>query len=911
MSPFVRLTMVALTVMLVGAPAGAQEPFGFYDRGPYRATVPRPSNLLGYDAGARHTQYAEQQAVLDVLIEAAGERVHSERIGVTEEGRAMRVLVISAPENLARLDEIRAHMADLADPRRTNADAARAIAAADPAVVMLSYSIHGNEPAGFEAAMWVAYQLLASNEPATLEMLRNTVVILNPSANPDGHERFAVWYNSLAVGTDEPYAYEWNEPWGIWGRYGHYRFDMNRDFIALSQAPTRAMVATIMRWHPQVYVDLHSTTEQFFFPPPASPVNANLPSHASTWLETFGQGNAAAFDRYGWQYYTRDVFDLFYAGYFDAGPSLHGATGMTYETDGGKALERRRDDGTVITLADGIAHHYVASLATIETAARHREARLGDYYDFHRTAIADGRSGPMRRIVVLPDNDPTNAARLASLLLQHGIEVTRLDAPLTSRAAHAYLAGPTAPAERRTFSAGALVIDLAQPEGRMARALLEPDAELDQEFYERQLARFERNRRRGASAVSERYEFYDITAWSLPLTLGLEAFWTEDAPDVAGTPLALLAEGDAVRALAPAGGVSARARSAYLFPNDRQAAAELALALTREGFVLNVSAEPLRADGHSYPRGTFVLRVSRNPERVHTRLAELAAEIGVPVTAAQSAFPDSGQVGVGSDAVGPVFPPRVLVASGAGMSVTSYGALWHFLERELRQPFVPVALSDIGGMYTLSDYNVLIVPSGSSGTIRRELGPRGIARLTGWVRDGGVLIAYDNAALFPGHEDVGLSSVKAAGEDEDDEREPADSLLSDPELTPPLASPSADPDAAQYVPGSIFRATLDTSHWLTMGYRGRVLPVMLSGGTMLAPSEDGDNPVAFVGDSLLLAGFAWPDNTQRHLQETVWATAERQGRGHVVLFADDPLFRAFWRGPARLLTNAMLFGTGR
>jgi hypothetical protein len=911
MSRIARLTTVAVTLTLLATAATAQETFGFYTRGPYRPEVPRPSGLLGYEAGVTQTQYAEQQAVLDALVAAAGDRARIEPIGVTEEGRAMRVLVISAPENMARLDEVRSHMADLADPRRTTPDAARAIAAADPAVVMLSYSIHGNEPAGFEAAMWVAYQLLASEEPATLELLRNTVVILNPSANPDGHERFAVWYNSLAVGTDEPYAYEWNEPWGIWGRYGHYRFDMNRDFFALSQAPTRAMVATIMRWHPQVFVDFHSTTEQFFFPPPGPPVNANLPAHATTWLETFGRGNAEAFDRYGWQYYTRDVFDLFYAGYFDAGPSLHGATGMTYETDGGKALRRRRDDHTVITFAEGIAHHYVASLATIETAARHREARLLDYYDFHRSAIAEGRDGRMRRVVVLPDHDPTSAARLATLLLRQGVEVTQLDAPFTTGAAHAYLAGPSAPAERRTFPTGALVVDLAQPEGRIARALLEPDAELDQAFYERQLERFERNRRRGSAAVSERYDFYDVTAWSLPLTLGLEAFWTEEAPGVSGTPLALPAAGDAVRALAPAGGVATRARSAYLFPNDRQAAAELALALTRKGFVLNVSTEPLRADGRSFPRGTFVLRVNRNPEHVHTRLAELAEEIGVPVTAAQSAFPDSGQVGIGSNAVDPVFRPRILVASGAGISLTSYGALWHFLEQELRQPFVPVALDDIGWMYTLSDYNVLIVPNGSAGAIRRELGSRGIARLKDWVRDGGVLIAYDNAALFPGHEDVGLSSVRAAGGVEEDEGAQPDSLPSDPELTPPLPSPSADPDDAEYVPGSIFRATLDTSHWLTLGYRGRSLPVMLSGGRMLAPSEEGDNPVAFVGDSLLLAGFAWPDNTERHLSETVWATAERQGRGHVVLFADDPLFRAFWRGPARLLTNAMLFGTGR
>jgi hypothetical protein len=903
------ITWLIALVLAGSTLADAQERFEFFGRGPYRSEVPRPSDLLGYEAGARHTQYAEQQAVLDALIAAAPDRVRSEEIGSTEEGRVMRALLISAPENLQRLEEIRTDLGRLADPRTTSLAEARAIADRDPVVVMLSYSIHGNEPAGFEAAMWVAYQLLASEETATVDMLRSTLVVLIPSANPDGHERFAVWYNSLAVGSDEPFSYEWNEPWGIWGRYSHYRFDMNRDFIALSQAPTRAMLGAIMRWHPQVFVDLHSTTEQYFFPPPPAPINPNVSAQTVRWMETFGQGNAAAFDRYGWQYYTRDIFDLLYVGYFDAGPTLHGATGMTYETDGGKALKRRRDDGTVITFAEGIAHHYVASLATVETAAAHREPQLLDYYDFHRSAMEEARDASMKRIVVVPDNDPTNAALLAAVLLRHEVEVTRTEAPYSASAAHGYMDGPGAPSVRRTFPAGVLIVDLAQPQGRMARALLEPRTELDREFVRRQVAIYERNRRRGSGATSEWYEFYDVTAWSLPLTLGLEAYWTEDARPVAGTGLTLAGGSDPVRTLGPQGGVSGRARSAYVFPNDRRGAAELAMALLRQGFVVNVSNEPLRADGASYPRGTFVLRVSRNPDELHERIGTLAEDAGVWVSAVQSAYPDSGQVGVGSHSVDPVFRPRIAVASGRGISTTGYGTLWHFLEVELGQPFVPVSLSSLGRMHTLSDYNVLLFPGGSARSIREQLGESGIERLKRWVQDGGVLIAYDNAALFPGHEDVGLSSVAALGTDEGEPE--ADTLESDPELSPPLASPSATPDDVEYIPGSIFRGTLDLTHWLTLGYESKGLALMLRGSTLLAPSKSGDNPAVFVGDDLLLAGFAWPGNTERLLEETVWATAERQGRGQVVLFADDPLYRAFWRGPARLLTNAILFGTGR
>lgn len=898
--------LLSVLAVLTALPV-AQDTFDFHERGPYRPEVPTPETLLGYGPGERHTQYASQQAVLDALVEAHPARVRTEVTGTTEEGRVMRILLISSPTNIGRLEVIRDDLARLTDPRRLSAADVETIVARTPVTVFLSYSIHGNEPAGFEAAMWVAYQLLASDEPATRTMLDSTVVILNPSANPDGHERFAVWYNSLAMGTDEPYAYEMREPWGIWGRFSHYRFDMNRDLIAQSQAPVRAMLGAMRRWNPQVFVDHHSTTDPYFFPPFADPVNENITPAQLRWIEIFGRANAEAFDRWGWQYYTRDIFDGFYPGYFDAAPTLAGATGMTYESDGGPELAIRREDGTVITFRDGIAHHYVASLATVETAARHRTARLRDFHAFHGRAIESLRAESMRRVVIVPDNDPTNAARVAALLLGHGIEVSRLTASYAA-SARDYLT-PDAPAERRNFPAGALVIDLPQPKGRMARALLEPDAEFPAPFVESELNKFRRNLRRG-DASGEGYDFYDVTAWSLPYTFGLDAYWTDDLSAVTAEALAL-PEGDPRVALARAGGVSGRARSAYVFPNDRQAAATLAMALLREEFTVSVSSEPLRADGRDYPRGTFVVRTQRNRPGLHDRLSVLADSLRVPVTAVASAFPDSGAVGVGSETVEHVKPPRILVASGPGVSQTSYGALWHYLEREMGQPFVPVALARIGAMHTMSDYNVLIIPEAFG--LQDELGSTGIERLKSWIRDGGLLVTFGNAS-FLSSEGVELSSVRGSGDEDGEEGEQGeerDTLPAGPDLVPPLPSPSADPDAPAPVFGAIFKATLDPTHWLTMGYERQFLPVMFIGSTMLQPSEEGANPVVFVGDDLHLAGFVWPDNTERLLRGTIWSAVESHGRGHVVLFAEDPLFRAFWRGTARLLTNAILFGTGR
>ncbi len=624
-------------------------------------------------------------------------------------------------------------------------------------------------------------------------------------------------------------------------------------------------------------------------------MNQNLPPQTTRWFDTFGRGNAAAFDRYGWQYFVRGVFDFFYVGYWDEWTTFQGASGMTYETDGGPEFNKRRDDGTISTFRDGIAHHFIASLATLETTAANRQARLQDYYAFRRSAMDEAATDRMKRVVLVPGSDPRQAAHVVGLLLRNGIEVSRLSQSAVSTLAHSYMGGA---AGRRTFPAGSYVIDLSQPQRRIAKTLLEPTAVLERPFVEDQVNRFRRNRRRGEDAEKEDYGFYDITAWSLPYTFNLEAYWTEDAPAPAGQAV--------TDTLLPPPPAPPRAASAYVFPNDNLGAARLALALEQEGFHVAVAIQPLRADGRDYPRGTFIARLQRNSATLHDRIAALALPLGVPVSSVQSAFADTGNVGTGSDAVLSLSPPKVLVAVGDGISETSYGWMWHFLARDLGMRFTPVALSAIGNMDNLNDYNVLIVPDGSGSRMKRQLRDDGVTKLKAWVQSGGVMIGIGGAGDLAANKDVGLSTITEVG---------ADSGKADSTITadaPPLLSPTAPThDKPEWLPGSIFRATLDRTHWLTFGYEQTQLPVFLDGSTFWKLSKGGANPLVFTGDSLTLSGFTWPDNTERLLKGTAWAVVENQGSGRVVLFLGDPLFRAFWRGTARLVSNAILMGPNR
>jgi Zinc carboxypeptidase len=910
--------------------------FSFYDRGPYRPPIPRPDSLLGYPIGERNTQYAAQERALLAIADAAKDRVHVEPITTSYEGRTMRLYVVSSPENIARLETIRRDLDRLADPRGASAPELDALAARTPAVVWISGSVHGNESPGFETCIQLLYQLAASENAATLAALRNTLVVINPSSNPDGHERFTVWYNSVSVGAADPRAMEHDEPWSVYGRYNHYRFDMNRDLIASTQREVQGIMRMMLRWHPMVAVDLHGHVSTYFFPPAARPVNANIPGDVGKWFDVFGRANASAFDRYGWMYYSGDVFDLYYPGYYDTWPSLNGAIGMTFETDGGghRGVLWRRPDGTLLSLRDGIAKHFVASLATIEATATRSAERVRDFVAFRRRAVADGRAGALRRVVISPARDPGRAAELASALLRSGIEVRRASAAFRVPRAHGYADGAAA---ARRFDPGVYVVDMAQPQGKVAKAILEPTHELDPAFAQAQIAKFQRNQRRGRRSDGEEYEFYDITAWSLPVAFGVDAYWTDDTSPVAGDLLALPTEepapsqsrriGGELVAVDVGGGIVAGrgATSAYLFGPERNGAPRLAYHLLADGYRVAVASQPIEAAGRQWPRGTYVVRVARNDSTLGARLDVLARESGVEVTGVNTAQAGTGQYGIGSESIVAIPAPSIAVIADDSTSQTSYGAVWYSLEQRFGVRFTPISAAQLDR--DLSRFTAILFPSGRySSRVSKDA----LDRLKTWVRAGGTLVTMGTATAWAAEESVGLTSARRVVGEPESRTDRTDTTAvrpATPKATAPRApaeqsdrlaqelipyrSASASADTPESVPGIHADVLLDRTHWLTAGYDAPRLTVLVEGDDFFRPSRDGENVAVFPSAGpFVRAGFTWPGNTERLLRNTAFLIDEPLGSGHVVLFANEPLFRGWWRALDRLVLNALVLGAG-
>jgi hypothetical protein len=867
---FKRLVAAALVCGLVPAtPLVAQHALatgGFYD-----PKVPPPRAVLGYDVGERFTPHHMLMRYLDRLA-ATSSRIRLDTVGHTFEGREVMRVIITSEANRQRLEEIRRDAQRLFDPRNASDAELRAIVERMPSVAWLGYSVHGGEASGVEAGIGVMYQLAAGTDAETRLILDSLVVIIDPSQNPDGHERHVQdvtrLRGTLGVPTS-PFAMihqgNWPGP-----RTSHYYFDLNRDWFMHSHPETQGRVRTFMEWAPHVAVDLHEmgSSSTYFFAPPMEPFNKNVPQVIKDWWNIYAAANAEAMSRHGWSFFRREGYDEFYPGYGVSWPVLNGAVGMTYEQASSAGGAVRTNDGTVLTLRDAAMHHYATSMATLLTTARRRRDRVRDYLAFKQSAITDHQRATMRAIVFERDSHG-RADSLAQRLIANGIEVRRLRSGTTLRNATPFTTNTTRSAVVRP---GAYVVDLAQPQGRLAKALLEPDAQLDSVFISEEMESRETN---------QPSRFYDITAWSLPYLFRLNAWSVGAVPES-------LENVSATRASA-AGQTLPRATYGYAFKAGSEASLRMLAGLLSDSVRVWYARRSFRAATASFPNGAFVVRVASNDTRVHDVVRKHAAASGADVTALGSAMADEG-TDLGSNSVIPIRQPRVALLGGPGVQGNSFGFAWYAFEQRLRFPIATVAAASL--VNALDDVNVLVVPSVQAATLDRELGDVGRQRLGDWVRGGGVLITLDGGTSWLANERLGITRLRLR----------TDTTRADSVAGAPLP---------MTVPGAIVRVTADTLSPLLAGVDETSFGVLVFSDRVLRTPRDfrpGEVVLRYAPrGQLRIAGYLWPEVPAR-LAETPYLWTERVGRGRVIAFAGDPNFRDLWRGLLPIFANAVFLG---
>ena len=866
-------------LLAVAAPLHAQH--GLADGGTYDPRVPTPEAMLGYRLGERFTPHHMLMRYLEQLATTSA-RVRLDTVAHTFEGRELMRVVLTSEANRQRLDAIRRDAQTLFDPRRADAAELRALVARAPSVAWLGYSVHGGEASGVEAAIGVLYQLAAGTDAQTRMILDSVVVLIDPVQNPDGHERHVQDVMRMRSAFGVPTLPAAMIHTGTWPgpRTSHYYFDLNRDWFIHSHPETVGRVRTFMEWAPHVAVDLHEmgSNSTYFFAPPMEPINANVPQSVRDWWDIYAAANAEAMARHGWSFFRREGYDEFYPGYGVSWPVLNGAIGMTYEQASSAGGAIRRIDGTVITLREAVMHHYTTSMATLLTTARRRQQRVRDYLAFRQSAIHEQQRGPMRAIVFARDDDG-RADSLAQRLIANGITVQRLRGAANLRNATPFAGNSSRNAR---VGEGAYVVDLAQPQGRMAKALLEPEAWLDSLFITEELASRE---------TSQPNRFYDITAWSLPYLFRVNA-WTVSAPPDG------LEVVDAARA-APGAAQPPRAGYGYAFRAGSETSLRMLAALLADSVRVSYARRSFRVGERSFPNGAFIVRAASNHEGVHETVRKHAAASGPEVIALSSAMVDEG-TDLGSNSVIPVRPPRVALVGGPGISGNSFGFAWYAFDQRLRYPVATVSAASLTN--ALDDVNVVVVPSVQAPVLDRELGDGGRQRLGDWVRAGGVLITLDGGTSWLANERLGLSRLRVRSDTVRADTARADSTRRDAPAGAPLPA---------VVPGAIVRVQADTLSPLLAGIGTDNFGVLVFSDRVLRAPRDfrpGEIVLRYApAAQLRIAGYLWPEVPAR-LAGTPYLWTERVGRGRVIAFAGDPNFRDLWRGLLPLFANAVFLG---
>ncbi len=913
-----------LPLLLLLAPLAAQVP----DPAPvaplvlmpgvtYDPAIPTLQQVVGHATGEEITAHAQVEKYLQALV-AASRRMRLVEFGQSWQGRKLYYAVVASEANLARLPQIQVGMQRLADPRGLADDEAERLLGGLPAVGWLANCVHGDEPSGTDAALQVLYHLLAAqNDPVVDKVFAECVVLVDPLQNPDGRDRF-VHYTRQARGRwadATPLGAEHSQPWPT-GRSNHALFDMNRDWFAQTQPESQARIRAFMDFWPLVYVDLHEMggNSTYYFPPPAAPVHSEVSAGQRSWLQRYGRNNARWFDRYGFSYFTREAYDSFYPGYGDSWPAFHGSIGMTFEMASARGLVYRRNDDSLLRYRDGVLRHFVASMATLQTLAEGRAEALRSFYEHRRAGVARGERGPVREYVFPAQGDRTRLARLANLLLQQGIEVHEATGEL--RAAAASPVGGGEP-QQMVFPAGSFVVSLTQPASTLAHVLIEPHFDMDPEFLAEQ-------KRREARRLDT--EFYDLTAWSLPLLFGVPVWQT--AQSCSGDrrllrPGEARAGQEALREQPPA--------VAYLIAWGDNGAAALLADLLRGGVKVRCIDRKFVHEGREYPAGSLVVRVGGQPPELHARLRELATAHGVTVRCADSSWVDSGP-DFGSNRSNVLMVPRVLMLWDRPVNAYSAGWVRYLLEQRYGVPVTPVRTHDLARV-ELDRFTVMILPEGSGyGDV---LGERGTKAIVGFVERGGVLITLGSATRWLTGKDVGLLASEeeprrkaGKGQAADGPKgEAADQPATEPERKAEpgekkVANADApfDYDAAirpekespPAVPGAILEVKVDPDHWLGFGYHGSAFVVHDSSNILTPVKLDrGTNVAIYAPEAeLVRAGFVW-DETKKQLPQKAYLVHQPRGRGHVVAFAEDPNVRAFADGLNLLLLNAVLLTAGR
>ncbi|MFN3794838.1 MAG: M14 family metallopeptidase [Chitinophagaceae bacterium] len=816
----------------------------------YNPNIPTPKSVIYHEVGEWHVTHDRLVNYMKVL-DQASDRITLQVSGYTYEGRPQLAMIITSPKNHAQIETIRKEHLKLSDANQSSSLNLDNM----PIVVWQGYSIHGNESSGSNAALLTAYYLAAAQGAAVEDLLEKVVIIFDPSFNPDGLNRFANWANMHKSKTmvADPQAREFNEVWPG-GRFNHYWFDLNRDWLPAQHVESRSRLKVYHDWKPNILTDHHeqgSNATFFFQPGVPSRVNPNTPNRNQELTAAIGNFHAKFLDSIGSMYFTKEGYDDFYYGKGSTYPDINGAVGILFEQASSRGHAQETDNG-LLTFPFTIRNQFVTSLSTLEAARALRKEMLAFQRDFYKDVAKESEAFPVKAYVFGDEKDKSRTNMFIEMLQRHQVKVYSLKTDVS--------------ADGKNFKAGqSYVIPTAQQQFKIIKTVFEKTFE-----YKDSL-------------------FYDVTAWTMSLAFGLpNAEIKTPATNILGDELTAtpVAEGKLI------GGVSS---NAYIFRWDDYYAPKLLYRLQSRGLITKVATQKFGAGingkQEAFGYGSIVIPVkiqNRNEAEIFQLLNDAIKGTGVDVYSTGSSL-SVGGVDLGSNSMANIRAPRVMMFGGTGTSATDVGEIWHLMDQRFG---IPVSIVDVDRFNAINTarYNVIIMPSGSYSNLDKNAQDK----LRTWIAAGGTLIATEDATNWLARN--GMTKVIF--------RDAADKKDTTAMLPYYLRS---DEQRAKDMAGSLFEAKLDPTHPLCYGYGQNTVSIFKSNTLFMDQNNDPyDSPVMYT-DNPLQSGYLYRGYRDK-VKNSAVVNIDQLGRGRVISMVDNLNFRAFWLGTSKIFLNAVVFG---
>ena len=803
----------------------------------YNDGIPKPKEILGFNVGDWHINHDKLIDYLTKLSESS-KKIKIENRGYTYENRPLVLLTITSEKNHSRLEELRKNHINILNKSLSQNNLKKM-----PAVVYQGFSVHGNEASGSNAAVLLAYYLASSEDEKVLELLDNLIILLDPSLNPDGLQRFSQWVNSQRSYIKNPDSYEreYNEIWPG-GRTNHYWFDLNRDWLTVQLNESKSRILTFNKWLPNILTDHHEMgkDQTFFFQPgiPSS-VNSLISKKNQDLTLKISKFHEKELDEIGSLYYSEEDYDDFFLSKGSAYPDINGGIGILFEQASSRGYNQNTENG-LLTFPFSIRNQFKTAISTLKAANYLKEELLEYQIEFFNNSKLEGRKKKEKAILFGNQKDISSTFKLVDILKTHNIKIHNLKKDIKING-------------KKFAIENSFVVPLNQEKFKVIQAI------------------FNKQKKFTDST------FYDVSSWTIPLAFDVNF---EKISDI--NLIGKVIENDKkiiIKNLK-------KADYAYLFETHGYYYPKALYKLLDYGLRAKVSMKKFKINNKSFDYGTIMIPTHNqnlNPNEIHKILSEVSVTSELNIYGTNTGASQEG-IDLGSRNFKTIKKPKIGLLVGDGVRSYDAGEIWYIMDRQYNIPITKIDTRILERL-NLEKYTHFIFPSFTG-----DLSSKTLNKIKSWIEKGGTLILYREAIKWAKRNhliEIEIIENELIAENVD-------------------FVDRTNFKKAQSISGAIFKANLDRTHPINFGIENNSISLFRNTDIFIKPdNESYNNPIKY-DKNPLISGYTSKENLKT-LSNTVPFKIQSIENGRVIIMTDNTNFRGYWIGTQHFLANMIFY----